>query len=242
MNRSTRPPASVMREISESVESSRSELANRIDRLLELFITQQSQGEAKQRKKPLIGDPHQQYIRISNVAEALMLWHTHENFVTKDGAPRPLSLSGRISLTSLSRRVTARSEEIKQLLIDLVELPLACDENNRYVPSGRSAIHKSRSEANLAYATLAICRLLETITSNLSGRASPLFERQVSNVRIHVHDVPIFLRFVQQQGQYLIDSIDDWLLRRTSSEHDSMSVGIGAFAWIDTDWAKAKSR
>jgi hypothetical protein len=226
--------------IAKSVACSKTELADRTDRFFAQFTAVRSWRARRRRNQMPTGDLEKHYSRISNVAEALMLWHTNRDFVTSAGEPKRLPISGRCSLTSLSSRVTGRTNEAKLLVRDLADLASPGKKGSHYIPSRRSAIQTSSSGANLAYGTLAICRLIETITSNLSGRSPPLFERQVSNIRIHPNDVPMFLRFVQEQGQYLIDSIDDWLLRRSSSERDAISVGIGAFAWIDKDQTKSK--
>jgi hypothetical protein len=46
--------------------------------------------------------------------------------------------------------------------------------------------------------------------------------------------LPLFLKFVEDQGQYFIDSVDDWLASKKvahSARCVSVPVGTGAFAW-----------
>jgi hypothetical protein len=177
-----------------------------------------------------------QFQRLWNLAEALMLWHSSEQFVTTAGAPKPLARLGKVSLMTLSRRIVTTPRAAAQIVTDLIDFGLVVGADRKYTPVRRSAVLGSTNAVHLAYASMAISRLIATISSNVSGNAQPRYERQVSNIKISPSELPIFLRFVEQQGQGLIDSVDDWLskrARRESSNANDVSVGIGAFAWID---------
>jgi hypothetical protein len=103
-------------------------------------------------------------------------------------------------------------------------------------PAIRSAVINGPSALILAHATAAILRLVGTVAHNITGEHPSRFERHVDEVRIRTSDLPIFLRFVEDQGQYFIDSVDDWLSRRAIKgrrKKDEITVGIGAFAWAD---------
>jgi hypothetical protein len=177
-----------------------------------------------------------QYQRLWNLAEALMLWHSSEQFVTEAGAPKPLARAGKMSLVTLSRRISSTPRQAAQIVSDLINFGLVISADHKFTPVRRSAVPTSTNAVHLAYASMAIARLIATISNNVSGTAQPRYERQVSNINIPACELPMFLRFVEQQGQGLIDSVDDWLSKRatvgTSSAKD-VSVGIGAFAWID---------
>ena len=219
--------------LAKELTSARFELADHTNSFFAQFHQRHAAPRRVHRCQPSAKHFDGQFYRLKNVAEALMMWHTDSAFLAKDGTPIPLPLRGTPSLVTLSRQVTKRSDSRKHLVSDLVELPLLREEDSCYTPSRRSAVHLATDIEKLAYGTTAICRLIDTITSNFSGSPPPLFERQVANVKIRAQDVPIFLRFVQQQGQYFVDCVDDWLLHRKSSDRTSISVGIGAFSWIE---------
>jgi hypothetical protein len=176
------------------------------------------------------------YKRFRDIAEALMQWHSNDDFVSADGLPRPMPMVGKRSLTALAQLVAFSSERSKALVSDLLEFGLVEEANGLFRPSRRSAVLGKANVLNLAYATITATRLLRTISHNVSSSLPPLFERQVSEVMIAAADLPLYLRFVEQQSQYLIDSVDDWLSRRrvaSATRRNGIKVGIGAFAWAD---------
>ena len=80
---------------------------------------------------------------------------------------------------------------------------------------------------------------------NFSGATPIRYERQVSEVRIKRADLPLFLRFAEEQGQYLIDAVDDWLERRAApndGNNDYISVGLGAYSWVRSTMPDTKTR
>jgi len=216
----------------------RTHLIGAVDTLLKTF----AEGTAPKSSFGRPGSPEQAdlrstYLRLRNVAEALMLWHSSNDFVNDDGMPKTLSRTGPKSLWTLALRVARKRRAAMKLLSDLIELELVESRPGGLVPSKRSAVIGTSNALALAYATIAVSRMTGTMAYNFSGGSPPRYERQVSDVSIRATDLPVFLRFVEQQGQYLIDAVDDWLAKREfhgSRGKRSVSVGIGAFAWVDT--------
>jgi hypothetical protein len=176
------------------------------------------------------------YIRLRDAAQALMCWHADELYLTKDGAPKPLPARGSTSLTSLASKVAANAQGTARLVNDLIDLGFVAKSGALFLPAMRSAVINGPSALILAHATAAILRLIGTVEHNVSGRSPPRYERHVADVRIRASDLPVFLRFVEEQGQYLIDSVDDWLSKREIKGRPSareVTVGLGAFAWVD---------
>ncbi len=176
------------------------------------------------------------YERLRNVAEALKVWHTSDEFLTSEGIPKVLGREGPISLSSLAKAVTTRRNALAALKSDLERLNRLHRRSQSFSPKNRSAVLRSADSMSLAYSTVAISRLIGTIAYNFSGPDLPRYERQVSDVDILASDLPIFQRFVAQQGQYFIDAVDDWLAKRAATPAGKgirVSVGVGAFAWVD---------
>jgi hypothetical protein len=215
----------------------RSHLTGSLDRLLIGFTDESRVGARGTRTRNADeNDLLRLYYRLRSAAEALAIWHSSDDFLGPDGAPKPLSRSGPRSLTSLARRVDQRSRTVNQIVTDLERMQLVEKVSSGYIPARRSAVVELPNSVSLAYATKSISRLIDTLTHNYSRPAMPRFERQVAEVSVREVDLPLFLRFVEQQGQYLIDAVDDWLSKRrvaSSPRGRSVSVGMGAFAWVD---------
>ncbi|HXQ31327.1 MAG TPA: hypothetical protein VN790_05115, partial [Steroidobacteraceae bacterium] len=136
-----------------------------------------------------------------------------------------------------SRRVARQRRAAMELSSDMIDLEFVDSRPGGFAPSKRSAVIGTTNALALAYAAIAISRMTGTMAHNFSGGTPPRYERQVSDVSIRAEDLPVFLRFVEQQGQYLIDAVDDWLAKREFQGRQgqrSVSVGVGAFAWVDT--------
>lgn len=175
------------------------------------------------------------YSRLNRAAEALMTWHTSDAYLTSKGLPQPLPLNGAVSLYALAKSVAPDRKRAMALRDDLVALALVSSTSSGYLPSNRSLILGESRPHSLAYASIAISRLIETMIHNFSNKRPRRFERQVAEVKILKSDLPAFLRFAEQQGQYLIDGIDDWLASRRAPESASarsVAVGLSAFAWV----------
>jgi hypothetical protein len=228
---------------------SRAQLQQAVDRLIVSFVGADILSRTKSAERTTSrAELASELRRFHNLADALMQWHSNDAFLGVDGLPRPLPWSGKSSLTSLARKIVQEGPKARMLVADLLEHQLVEESAGLYRPTNRSAVLGKANVLNLAYATLAATRLLNTISHNVTTGSPRFYERQVSDVTIRIADLPVFLRFVEQQAQYLIDSVDDWLSRRRISRttrKDGITVGIGAFAWADAPAAmttRARSR
>jgi hypothetical protein len=224
----------------------RTQLIQAIDEMLANFIGPEALNKARDsnaaRSSKRFDSEHK---RFCNIAEALRLWHSNDDFLTTDGSPRPLPRTGRLSLATLTRLIVGSAAKSKDLVTDLLQFGLVEELDGVYHPARRSAVLGKANALNLAYATITATRLLKTISHNVTTGSPPLYERQVSEVTIRTVDLPMYLRFIDQQAQYLIDSADDWLSRRRVApvtRGDGIKVGIGAFAWADFSSNPASKR
>lgn len=213
------------------------ELTRAVAELVESFVGGTTAADKKRanRRSPLKTFDVQRQ-RLCFVAEALTHWHANDAYLCNDGMPRPLPRAGKLSLTTLARHIVRSTSKARSLVDDLFEFGLVEEAPGGYLPARRSAVLGKASVLNLAYATTTASRLLRTISHNISNDPPRLFERQVSDVTIREADLPVYLRFVEEQAQYLIDSADDWLSRRRidhASPDAGVKVGLGAFAWAE---------
>lgn len=225
---------------------SRKYLIETIDRLLAEFS-----GNSHPRRPAKAGafasteEMERAYERLRNVAEALRLWHSSDEYLNDDGTPKSLNQSGRTSLSSLAKRVSRSRRDRSEIIADLKNLNSIRRGPSGYAPTKRSAVLGVSDSLALTYATLAVSRLAETITHNFSGTGSRRYERQISEAKIRLGDLPSFLLFAEEQGQSLVDSVDDWLSKRAKQDggsDDRISVSLGAFAWVASNSARLKAR
>jgi len=250
MKTKPKPPRSVRRESSAKLDraalAARDHIAQAVDSLLKEFVGNDS--ALKFGKAPNIGGQsalHESYNRLRAAAKALNIWHSHEIYVSADGSPKALRKKGEISLESLTKFLVADVENADQLVADLIDFDLISRKGLYYRPKKRAAVVGEPSALILAHAAAAIARLINTVSHNVSGGAPPRYERHVADVRIPLTDLPVFLRFVEEQGQYLIDAVDDWLSKREikdSRRVKEVAVGIGAFAWVDAPKSSISQR
>jgi hypothetical protein len=224
----------------------RSQLIKAVDELIESFAGVEALGRARRSKTNSTDEGLEVELRrFQNLAEVLTQWHWNDAYLTSDGSPRPLPQDGMLSLMALARQVAETTPAAQALVSDLLELGFVEESAGGYRPAQRSAVLGKANGLNLAHAAVAATRLLRTIRHNVTGRSPRLYERQVSDVTIRAADLPIYLRFVEEQAQYLIDSADDWLARRQigrAIKGDRIKVGIGAFVWADPAPGKSASR
>ena len=228
------------------VELAKCQLLLELEKMLGNFVNKPGAEQSfRLGKRVATNDRNPEYIRLRLVADTLMLWHTRTAFLTRAGLPKPLPATGAVSLTTLARTIAPSRAGTAALLQDLLDLKVVKQSGQSYVPAQRSAVLGGANALTLAYATTAISRLIQTISHNVNEGAQPRYERQVSEVRIHAEDLPIFLHYVEQQGQYLIDAVDDWLSKRKAEgapRNTDVDVGFSAFSWVHTpsrSYAKA---
>lgn len=243
MNRTSRRQLDDQVSLERLAVSARRQLIQAVNSFLRSFVDAKTlaatmgSDEASSRRK---FDSENQ--RFCDVANALTLWHSSDAFLAVNGSPAPLPMSGKRSLHSLAKEVASSPANARRLVSDLVQFGLLDKSDDMYRPARRSAIVGKANALNLAYATITATRLLRTISHNLTVGSPRLYERQVSEVTIRAEDLPMYLRFIEEQAQYLIDSADDWLSRRRvgkSTRSGRVKVGMGAFAWADLPPSRA---
>ena len=247
MNRRKAKPQKLTSRTTKFARIARIGMHGAVDALIAL-LDDKPTGKRRTRETPALDNAVTtvMYMRMRHAADALMVWHTSDKFLTAKGLPRPLTLNGDQSLHALAKTVAKESQVAIEVRNDLVALALVDNTEGGYLPSKRSAILGKSNPLSLAYASISISRLIQTMIHNFSGQKPRRFERQVAEAEIRASDLPAFLRFADEQGQYLIDAIDDWLLPRkaaATTEDASVSVGLSTFAWVvDTRQPRLKDR
>jgi len=174
---------------------------------------------------------------LTRLSEMLHIWHTAPDYVDTNGAPKPLPIHGDKSLASLATLVGApRPRRLVETAVSLGIL-VRGPSDGRFKPICRSAILGGRTQLAFAYSAVVVGRLLDALAHNVI-EAKPgvpaWFERTVERAHVRSRDLPLFERFISEQGQYFVDAIDDWLAHHSVDRGapSSTYVGVSAFAWM----------
>jgi len=216
--------------------AARSHLRHQVDSLLENFSDNRAERKASDKSVDPSGI-QDQYQKIGDIAAALTVWHTDPQFLTDLGTPKRLHKTGPLSLSTLARKIMPGPKESASLMRDLLDMGVIEEHDGLFLPAQRSAVLGRANAVTLAYAVGAVDKLIGTISHNIASADQRRYERQVADVRISAADLPMFLRFAEQQGQYLIDAVDDWLSKRQNNGKKSktdVTVGLGAYCWVRT--------
>jgi hypothetical protein len=172
---------------------------------------------------------------LPTVGRMLRRWHTDAEFTDSSGAPSALPLVGPSSVTTLAELEHPDDPaELRRMAVSFGALKRS---RAGWLPTDRNAIMRSTTTPALAYAAMAVIDLLSTITENVTSRperSRKRFERTVSQGELRKRDIPLFERFVAEQGRLFIDSVDDWLEhhRAPDTSDVALAVGANAFAWV----------
>jgi hypothetical protein len=174
---------------------------------------------------------------LTQLAAMLNLWYTAADYVDENGTPRPLPMRGDKSAESLASAVGAVSPGA--LVEAAVSLRILVEENSEgcVKPICRSAIVGGSNQLALAYSAIVVGRLLDALSHNVTEPKPGVpawFERSVDRACVRNRDVPLFERFIAEQGQYFVDAIDDWLAHHATdgTAADATYIGVSAFAWM----------
>lgn len=216
--------------------SARVRLMRSVDFLIAHFEASKNEAPVipvNQRQSKLL-DRH--YRRLSDCAMVLNQWHSESAYVNESGLPKAIPKNGKLSISNLALDTLGDVDRAQQTSSDLLEFGLVKRIREKYIPDRRSAVVDRKSPLILAHATSAVTRYINTVAHNVSGQKPNRYERQVAEAQIPSKDLPQFLRFVEQQGQYFIDAIDDWLTSRVTDRSrttKTIAVGVGAFAFVE---------
>jgi hypothetical protein len=175
---------------------------------------------------------------IHRLGSVLRSWHIETRFLSPDGTPKPLRMSGRTSLKTLIRLHYPASLE-ERVIRRLREAKLIRHNNKgTWLPTERHARISQPSHEILEHLSEGIARYVETVTRNVTAQQpqNVLFERSCKVTRLPMKDFKNFREYVAQQATAFITAIDDWLERRNATKHSRLktqTAGVYTFAYVE---------
>ncbi|WP_053981565.1 DUF6502 family protein [Marinagarivorans algicola] len=186
----------------------------------------------------LVEDNQNEQDRLTRILSA---WHQDISYVDPNGLPLELPLETDDEAKDFTRLVKAYGGDIPVSTILKELLGSDCIEKT---PAGTFRVLKrfyvpaNNNPESLLRASSVSSEILNTMFHNLyvvgkEKRARPRFERRASNNAIAIKDVVAFERFVEQEGQALLERVDSWLTDHecdvTAEPTEVVRLGVGAY-------------
>ena len=176
----------------------------------------------------------------SVIGAAFHRWFRSKEFIDRTGKPIPLKLLGPgktvESLIAMEGAKIAADSIARELgRLGLVKKTSA----GAYVPTALHSLIRKRHPYLTEYIAHSIIRFLHTVNDNAGGTEIdvPLIERYAHVSSLPESKIREFKDFSNQQGEALIDTVNDWLESnraspKTSGARSSFQAGLHVFAYV----------
>ncbi|MEJ0086219.1 MAG: DUF6502 family protein [Pseudomonadota bacterium] len=176
---------------------------------------------------------------VQTIGSLLRTWHRETKYLSKDGLPRPLGLTGKNGLRKLVGSYFD-PEKFETVVDGLRKSGLIKEtRQKKWIPTGKYGVVPMISQELLAHLAEGVSRYVETVTRNVTTRRkeNTLFERSSKVREFPVSAAPDFRTLVNQQAIAFLAVVDDWLEARVEESSKSRSkkctAGVFAFAFLD---------
>jgi hypothetical protein len=185
---------------------------------------------------------------IHRLGSVLRTWHKETRYLSKEGTPIPLRLTGPVSLDKLIGTFYPR-DKTKAVFRTLKEAGLVRSiGRSRWIATASHAQISNTSQETLDHVSEGVSRFLETVLNNTStGKKTDLLFEQSCKVRnLPTGQARAFRGFVRQQALAFLTSVDDWLEARVTPSKPksrplrSRAAGVFTFAYMDAANKKAR--
>jgi hypothetical protein len=187
---------------------------------------------------------------IHRLASILRSWHKETRYLSTDGYPSPLLLSGKTGLRSLIGAYYPPSK-MGVVFNTLKRAGLIRRHGkSRWVPTEAHVRMATDSQETLDHVSEGVTRFLETVANNVNARSKRdlLFEQSCKVRRLPTSERGPFRAFVRQQAIAFLTAVDDWLEARVESgsrrrsKQRTCTAGVFTFAYIDPALKMTKAR
>jgi len=176
----------------------------------------------------------------SIIGSAFHRWFRSKAYIDRNGKPIPLPLLGRGKSVQSLISLEGGSARPEMVANELVRLRLVKKQSTGlYAPTALHSLIRRNHPYMFEYVAHSIVRFLHTVAENAKGvdGSIPSIERYAQVSSIPASKVREFKDFSSQQGEALIDTINDWLeANRTTSKAGrstkSVQAGLHVFAYV----------
>ena len=156
---------------------------------------------------------------LHRFAQALRIWHTNPEYLTRRGEPRPLPLHGkRDSIMRLLVQAGVEQPGKSAVAAMLRNQFVVRSSARRYIPTQRMARARVLDTIVANHVAQGVSEFLRTVHYNLSsrGRRQPLLERTAHVEFLPAQHTKAFRQFAASQGNAALIAIDNWLEARAT--------------------------
>jgi len=165
-------------------------------------------------------------------------WFRSKTFIDSRGKPQPLPLLGPGKTVQSLIRSVGKKLPAEDISLELVRLGLVKRVGrNAYVPTEMLSLIRTNHPYLSEHIAHSILRFLHTVNDNANCAAGevPLFERFAHVPAIPKSKLREFKDFSSQQGEALIDTVNDWLeanrAKPRGGSATTAQVGLHVFAY-----------
>ena len=188
---------------------------------------------------------HPLYPHASAIGELLTYWHQDTEYLDDYGNPRPIKLLGRSpSFNSLAKR-TVPNLNRKYLISELERLgAVTMDQNNLIRVHMRSFPAYEDKKLAIQHTLTTLDGFIRTLRHNLDSAPSnseQFFHRIASRSDFDSTEIPALKVRVKRHGQTFLESLDNWLIRKSLSPPQKSNrgkrpanVAIGVYLSVDS--------
>ena len=208
------------------------------------MLTGMTRRDVRKVRLCLDKDEEEILARLNNASRILSGWHQDPEFISANGKPLPLTLSGPSpSFSELSRRyagdipVTTTLKELKNVgAVNANEDGNLIAVTRFYMPGNKSS---PTTPETLLRSGSVLEDIGDTVDYNLRRAASEesRFEGRATNRNVSRDCREEFRAFLEKEGQQFLERVDQWLSDHEVAKQDQQStetlrLGIGAY-WIE---------
>jgi hypothetical protein len=193
-------------------------------------ITGLTRKEAKRLKELDMPESHLTHQRYNRAIRVISGWLNDSRFL--DTKSQPVSLPFEEGESSFTNLVKSYSGDIPpSAMLDVLEASNTIARDGGFVRLIQHAyIPESDPVEKIDILGSDVAELIQTINHNLSSSEDQLlFQRKVSNARVHLDAVPAFKKLAVQKSQKLLEELDSFLSKNETKGPDANYVALGIY-------------
>jgi hypothetical protein len=192
------------------------------------------------RRSPVLG---RLYSHTATIGEILTAWHQNPEYLDGAGNPNPIKIRGRTPSFFGLANLAAPGIDPAALLRELKALgAITLDRSKRVCVNMRSLPVYMDRDVAIHYTLTSLHNYIRTLQHNLESdptNSDQLFHRIAWNDSFDQSLVPALKIKLRRQGQFFLESFDNWMARKTKSivgkrkKAKRAQISIGIYLAID---------
>ncbi len=164
---------------------------------------------------------HQLYAHSTAIGDLLTAWHQNTDYLDKLGNPLPIKMRGPKPSFDLLAKNAVPNMNASTLLTELERVGAVAIDKDRFIHARMRAlsVYEDKRLA-IQHTLISLHSFIRTLRHNLNSDPSnsdQLFHRIAWNGAFDSRLIPTLKIKVKRQGQNLLESFDNWMMRKTKT-------------------------